>query len=262
MRRMEKQTEDILEKAANGDHSDLGPRGGILADQMGLGKTIMMLANIVNGKVKKSARPKATLVVASPALVLQWFDEIRRHCESDKENKHGLGRIWVYKSSERHDDDDIKEIVQGADIVLTTYNEVCGSYPKAQVPPDLVTSAQKDAWWREYYADNRGLLHDCKWLRVVLDEAQAIKNHKSHTSMACRALEAQHYWAITGTPVQNTVNEFYPYFKFIRDGTTGSFRQFRENFSGSEGFERLCARLCKLQPLFAGVADRSMARGT
>lgn len=91
------------------------------------------------------------------------------------------------------------------------------SYPKADVPAEKTTVESKAAWWRQHWAENRGLLHRIKWHRVVLDEASAVKNHRSLTSVSCRALEAKHYWAISGTPIQNNIKEFYPYFKFIRE---------------------------------------------
>jgi len=252
MRQIEQATDRRLEKAANGDDVDSGPSGGILADQMGLGKTVEMLANIVNGRAERKARPRATLIIASPAIAQQWYDEILKHCEIATENPiHGLKGIVQHRAGNRSQSEDPKGLFEGSDVVLTTYTEVCQSYPKAKIPANLVTAAQKDAWWREYYEENRGLLHECKWLRVVLDEAQAIKNHKSHTSMACRALVARHYWAITGTPIQNTLTEFYPYFKFIREDFTGSFKQFKANFVSPDdpsGLEKLNVLLRKSFP--------------
>ena len=180
---------------------DREPRGGILADQMGLGKTLMTIANIVNGK-SKDKKKKTTLIVASPALVSQWYQEIRRHCQSQKDNKHGIGRVIQFRAGHRITSDDPCGIMEDADIVLTTYTEVSKSYPKVVIPPHLITAKAKDAWWTKHWGENKGELHQVKWLRVVLDEAQAIKNHFSHISRACRALEGKFRWAITGTPVQ------------------------------------------------------------
>jgi SNF2 family DNA or RNA helicase len=78
-----------------------------------------------------------------------------------------------------------------------------------------------------------------------LDEAQAIKNYKSHTSVACRGLEARHRWALSGTPIQNAVQELYPYFNFLKVKHIGTFKIFFANFIGTDkkpsllGIERL-----------------------
>ncbi|KAK3619865.1 hypothetical protein LTR56_023759 [Elasticomyces elasticus] len=205
------------------------PKGGILADQMGLGKTVMMLANIVNGKPKKNAKRRATLIVASPALIAQWAHEIEKHTMSPREDvNHGVGWIRNHAGHRLSTSNNI-ETMEKADIVLTSYHEICRSYPSAVIPPQYVTAKQKNAWWEEHFHQEKGDFHRVEWLRVVLDEAQAIKNHRSVTSNACRALDGRHYWAITGTPVQNSVAEFYPYMKFIREPAAGSYRLFKEN---------------------------------
>ena len=121
-----------------------------------------------------------------------------------------MGRIIKHVAGHRIDSNMAMDVLQDAEIILTTYGEVLRSYPKADVPEDLVTATQKvsnfnkvgvsmltieqDNWWREYYEENKGILHQVKFLRVVLDEAQQIKNHKTRGSMSCRALQARHYW--------------------------------------------------------------------
>jgi len=121
------------------------------------------------------------------------------------------------------------------------------SYPKAEVPLELQTAAEKHAWWTEYRKKHQGVLHDVHFHRVVLDEAQAIKNYKSYTSIACRALMGEHKWALSGTPIQNGTEELYPYFKFLRVPNTGSFRVFKENFCGKDRvkIQRLATFLSK-----------------
>jgi SNF2 family DNA or RNA helicase len=203
----------------------------------------------VNGKTADNARVKTTLIVASPSLVGQWQDEIRTHCQSKRENKHGIGLVFQHRAGKRIHSNQDDEVLASADIILTTYQEVMKSYPKANPPPQLTTAVQKDAYWKKLWDEERGVLHRMKFLRVVLDEASAIKNHKSHTSMACRALDSKHYWAISGTPVQNTLQEFYPYFKFLREPTTGSYKIFKENYCTEDdntGKERLNAMLRKI----------------
>ena len=97
------------------------PRGGILADEMGLGKTVMMLANIVNGRPSKPKEVKTTLVVASPALVAQWYTEIEKHVSTKRENpNHGLGKVMQYRSGAKIRDSSPEATLMECDIVLTT----------------------------------------------------------------------------------------------------------------------------------------------
>ena len=116
------------------------------------------------------------------------------------------------------------------DIVVTSYNEVMRSWPVNSPPAWLVTEQAKREWWDNELATNRGVLHRVKWHRVVLDEAQAIKNYESKTSEAICNLEARNRWAISGTPVQNRLEEFYPYFRFLRCDYTGTYELFKKNF--------------------------------
>ena len=210
--------------------SSTQPKGGILADEMGLGKTIMMLANIQNGRPKKTSKHRCTLIVASRALITQWAQEIEKHTLNVREHKQ-LGLRWVRNHAGHRltSGDNISEM-ENYDVVLTTYSELLRSYPSREIPPELVTAKQKEEWWRLTYDREKGDFHRVRWLRVVLDEAQAIKNHLSATSKACRSLTSIHNWAISGTPIQNTITELYPFFLFIREPHTGSFKIFKENF--------------------------------
>lgn len=61
-------------------------------------------------------------------------------------------------------------------------------------------------------------------------ESQVIKNHKTQTSVACRALMAKRRLAVSATPIANTVDELYPYFKFLRVPYTGSFGDFQDRY--------------------------------
>ena len=115
-------------------------------------------------------------------------------------------------------------------MILTTYGEVIASYPKFSPPPEIITFDKKREWFKRELEQNRGLLHRINFYRIVLDEAQAIKNHLSQTSKAVRALEGRCRWLLSGTPLQNSVEELYPYFKFLRVKYSGSFDVFRKNF--------------------------------
>ena len=149
-----------------------------------------------------------------------------------------------YRSGHKTIANNLAEMFLDYDIVLTTYHEVLGSFTAGKAPLETTDPDER----KEYYENNKGILHTTKFLRVVLDEAQSIKNHASQTSLACRALTATHCWAITGTPIMNTTKEFYPYFDFVREPCAGSYELFRQNFSkdaGYDGEKRLSALLRK-----------------
>jgi SNF2 family DNA or RNA helicase len=151
-----------------------------------------------------------------------------------------------YGSGTRIDSNNDFDILQYQDIILTTYSEVMKSYPKSEPPIECQTAEEKIQWWKEMYETKRGVLHRMMFLRVVLDEAQAIKNHLGRTSIACRALMAHHKWALSGTPILNSLTELYPYFKFLNVPHTGSFKIFKYNYcdsGGSVNTERLLLRL-------------------
>lgn len=175
-----------------------------------------MLTNIVNGKSLQKNKCRTTLIVASAALVSQWRREITEKVFTDRESVHGIGRVKEYTAQLRSNQE-IEELME-CDIVLTTYTQVQKSYPKAEIPAEYTTAEQKNEWWKKHWEAERGILHRIKWFRIVLDESQAIKNHKSLTARACIALSAKHHWAISGTPLQNGIDEFYSIFKFIRGG--------------------------------------------
>lgn len=83
---------------------------------------------------------------------------------------------------------------------------------------------------------------------MVFDEAQEIKNYKSHRSVACRALKANHTWAVSETPIQNTLDEFYAYFKLFRVRDTETITEFRHNYSNvndKKAIARLVSQISK-----------------
>lgn len=172
-----------------------------LLQAMGLGKTLEMIANIINDRPRKPVPgdPIATLIVLPATLVTQWHDELKKHVDPRQRLS-----ILEWKAGSRLESNDTVETLSKFDIVLTTYYEVRSSYPKAEVPIELQTSEEKNAWWREYFEQHKGFLHSVQWRRVVLDEAQAIKNYRSATSLACRALKANYKWALSGMSPLNS----------------------------------------------------------
>ncbi|KIW99896.1 uncharacterized protein Z518_10824 [Rhinocladiella mackenziei CBS 650.93] len=179
------------------ENNEWRPRGGLVCDEMGFGKTVQMIANILDGKPD----------VDSP------------HVKPDK-----LGRILRYHSGSRLQSNDILSDLTAYDIIITTYREVHRSYPLTDPPKHLGSEAKK------FDGENVGPLHRIKFHRIVLDEAHHIKNHTSKTFMAVRALTGNFKWCITGTPVLNYIEELFSYFHFLKVPHTGDYPTFIHNY--------------------------------
>ena len=174
-------------------------KGGILADDMGLGKTIqtitLMLLNPrpVEGKTKLSQRVyKTTLVVAPLALIQQWSREI----EDKVEDSHHL-RVLVHHGQKRTKrGEDFKKY----DVVITTYQTVMSEHENSSDKPD-------------------GPKIGCfgvHWYRIVLDEAHSIKNRNAKSTKACYALQSEFRWCLSGTPMQNHLDELHSLIHFLK----------------------------------------------
>jgi superfamily II DNA or RNA helicase len=165
--------------------------GGVLADDMGLGKTLQTIAHLV--REKESGRmDRPSLVVMPTSLVGNWQRELAKFAPALKVCVlHGPKR-----ESRRHE-------VSGADVVLTTY-------------PLLV---------RDIEAFENLAFH-----LVILDEAQAIKNPRSLAARTVRQLSARHRLCLSGTPVENNLEELWSLFDFLMPGFLGDAERFRSFF--------------------------------
>ena len=181
--------------------SSQDPFGGLLADGMGLGKTVQMLAcmlgNFPQEKDKKQKR-KATLMVAPSSVINQWMDEIRGHVEEAV-----FPLIYHYRSSSKV----TKEMLEKVNIVVTSYATVMRQlpFPDEKNRGEIAKMGYKN-WLKNAYAQ-LGVLHKVFWYRVILDEAHAIKNHVGRTSLACQKLKSVYRWCLTGTPLLNRAEE-------------------------------------------------------
>ena len=120
---------------------------------------------------------------------------------------------------------------------VTTYHEVLKSYPFPEKEAlREMTPAELHRWIQDNW-ETRGALHQMDFYRVVLDEAHAIKNYKSRTSLACQALNSRFRWALTGTPIQNRLDELYPYFRFLRIKYTSDYATFKQQFCDHRDLE-------------------------
>ncbi|MEU8155697.1 DEAD/DEAH box helicase [Micromonospora sp. NPDC048986] len=166
--------------------------GGVLADDMGLGKTVQLLALLAGDPPE--AGP--TLLVCPMSLVGNWQREAARFTPQL--------RVHVHHGAERARGAEFTAAAHGADLVLTTYSV-----------------AARDA------VDLAGI----DWHRVVVDEAQAIKNASTRQAEAVRALPARQRVAVTGTPVENRLADLWSIMQFANPGLLGPAATFRKRFA-------------------------------
>jgi hypothetical protein len=166
--------------------------GGCLALDMGLGKTPTVLAHLARNEGDGPA-----LVIAPPAVVGNWAAEAARFTP-------GL-RVVVHHGSSRASAEELEEEVAGADVVITTYGTAVR---------DIEALEQHD------------------WDRLVLDEAQAIKNHTNETAQQLRRIDARMKVALTGTPIENGLGDLWSILDFTNPGLVGGRTTFISQLSG------------------------------
>jgi SNF2 family DNA or RNA helicase len=177
--------------------------GACLADDMGLGKTAQLIATLVSERAQEDraaddvAEPGPTLVVCPVSVLGNWERELARFAPAL--------RVLVHHGPGRHDRDcPLARRAGEADVVLTTYSLVARDLEHlAQVP----------------------------WRRLVLDEAQQIKNPATAQARAVHRLPAERRVALTGTPVENRLGELWSIMHALNPGLLGSARSFRERFA-------------------------------
>ncbi|KAG9201100.1 hypothetical protein G6514_006012 [Epicoccum nigrum] len=222
----------MIEKET-GAHNKRGklPKGGILADDMGLGKTVQSMALILsNPRPEKGVEPenkknkildivgKGTLVVAPLALIKQWESEINTKVAKT----HALKVLVHHGPNRTKSADKLKQY----DVVITTYQVLASEHAQCGDGPD-------------------GLKKGCfavHWYRVMLDEAHTIKNRNAKMTKACYDVRSHYRWCLTGTPMQNNLDELQSLIKFLRiqpycemsnwkDSITGPMKNGRGNLA-------------------------------
>lgn len=226
-----------------------------------------------NTLMQAMGRPAAgTLIVCPTSVLRQWAEELHNKVTSNANLS-----VLVYHGSNRTKDP--CELTK-YDVVLTTYSIVsmevpklplldeydeekgkpeCHAYPsmglssskKRKYPPssDKKSSKGKKGLSGAMLDSVARPLAKVGWFRVVLDEAQSIKNHRTQAARACWGLRAKRRWCLSGTPIQNAIDDLYSYFRFLKYDPYAVYRTFCSSIkvpiskSPSKGYKKLQAVL-------------------
>ncbi|KAK5945312.1 hypothetical protein PMZ80_002516 [Knufia obscura] len=180
-------------------------KGGILADDMGLGKTIQSIALMLSRPPAESSK-KPTLVVCPVALMDQWRREVLKLVRGSS----ALTILLLHGPNSHLPWARVKHY----DLVLTSYGTLSSELrrkvnweEKLKLNPDA-KKTKKDEF---PVLDDKAFFH-----RIFLDEAQNIKNKSTKTAMAACRVNAEFRWCLSGTPMQNSVEEMYSLIKWCR----------------------------------------------
>ncbi len=191
--------------------------GACLADDMGLGKTATVLGVLQSDRAEGVSRGP-TLVVCPTSVVGNWWNEVHRFTPEL--------RVIVHHGPSRLKGKALVEEATGADVVVTSYPLV-----------------ERD----------RAALASVPWARLVLDEAQQVKNPAAKQTQAVRAIPAPRRLALTGTPVENHLGELWSIMEVVNPGLLGSQSSFRDSFAvpiERYGEEAAAGRLRKITQPF------------
>ncbi len=175
---------------------DLGI-GAILADDMGLGKTVQAIAMLTSEREQFGVDAFGpTLVVCPMSVTRQWAREVERFAP-------GL-RVHLHHGGERLTGDELLRVARASDVVITSY--------------DIATR-------------DIDVLATVAWDRLILDEAQDVKNPATKRARALRRLNARRVLAMTGTPIENRLDELWAIMDIVNPGLLGSRERFQRTFA-------------------------------
>ena len=198
-----------------------------------------------NQRTKNSIEPAriraGTLVVCPTSVIRQWNDELH-----NKVSAKSRLSVLLYHGKNRTKD---PLALAKYDVVLTTYAIVSMEVPHQRLTDEIFDETKKHDEFHpsdisstkkrkhsnkgkkeienQLYEPFHQALAKVKWFRVVLDEAQSIKNHKTQVARAFWGLKGKRRWCLSGTPIHDAIDDLYSYFRFLRYDPYDVYTSFR-----------------------------------
>jgi len=169
-------------------------KGGLLGDEMGMGKTIQAVSLIMSDYPQKDP----TLVLVPPVALMQWSAEINAYTD-------GKLKVLVYHGSNAKTKNMTIKDLRKYDVIMISYNSLESLHRK-----------ETKGWTRgEDIILQKSPIHGIYYHRLILDEAHSIKSRTTGVAKACFALKGKYKWCLSGTPVQNRIGEFFSLLRFL-----------------------------------------------
>ncbi len=168
--------------------------GGVLADDMGMGKSIQIISLLLDEKENGVSERKTSLIVAPSSILYNWENEIKKFGSSIKYS------LVLGNKEQRME---ILDASDNVELLITSYELLKRDMDKYK---------------------------DKKFRFEILDEAQNIKNHTTDVAKAVKKINAQTRFALTGTPVENRLGELWSIFDYLMPGFLYSYSKFKEKF--------------------------------
>mmetsp|Transcript_14285 Transcript_14285/g.33262 ORF Transcript_14285/g.33262 Transcript_14285/m.33262 type:complete len:595 (+) Transcript_14285:132-1916(+) len=174
---------------------------GALCDSMGLGKTLQAVLGVSLAHMDCVDRKSIakSLVVCPSSIVGHWINEIERYFPGNS-----IFRVLAFVGNSQQRSFLLEEKLRSCNLIVTSY---------------------------EILRSEIGSLSKVDWTYCILDEGHLLRNPKTATARASRKLRARHRLILTGTPIQNSVNEIWATFDFLMPNFLGSYLQFSKEFS-------------------------------
>ncbi len=179
--------------------------GGLLADDMGLGKTMQVITFLLRQQQLNKLKP--SLIILPKALIENWYNEIVKFAPALSSG------IFVHTGSTRLNN--VADL-QSCELIFTTYDTL---------------------------KIDQLLFGQVNFQSIIADEAQNVKSHGSQRSHAIRALKGEFRLAMTGTPVENSLEELWTIMDFVQPGALGSLSEFKKLYIKEMRHELLMEKL-------------------
>jgi E3 ubiquitin-protein ligase SHPRH len=201
-------------------------KGGILAEEMGLGKTVELIALMCLHRRQNSplrevqddnelVESRATLIITPPTILQQWIQELQQHAPAlQVYHYEGMNNEARRNTGGLQNEDTATQLVKRLtdnDVVVTTYNVIAKEVHYVEEVPDRNLRRKKPVYERP-----KSPLTQISWWRVCLDEAQKVESGVSNAAIVARKIPRVNAWAVSGTPLKKDHKDLFGLLMFLQ----------------------------------------------